>query len=115
MSQQEQIWTCTVGGVAGQLPLGADSPMRDAVQAAFQRITGNCPEFTFSGWGAKLTEPQRAVVENRMCNEEHHRDWLVKNAAHDLLAALHNMLEDGDKIDREQALRAIAKATGSAA
>jgi len=34
-------------------------------------------------------------------------------AAPDLLAALHNMLEDGDKTDREQALAAIAKATGS--
>lgn len=32
-------------------------------------------------------------------------------AAPDLLAALYNMLEDGDKTDREQALAAIAKAT----
>lgn len=30
----------------------------------------------------------------------------------DLLAALFNMLEDGDKTDREQALTAIYKATG---
>jgi hypothetical protein len=34
-------------------------------------------------------------------------------AAPDLLAALHNMLEDGDSTDRAQAIRAIAKATGA--
>lgn len=33
-------------------------------------------------------------------------------AAPDLLLALHNMLEDGDKTDRQQALAAIEKATG---
>lgn len=33
-------------------------------------------------------------------------------AAPDLLLALHNMLEDGDKTDRQQAIAAIAKATG---
>ena len=33
-------------------------------------------------------------------------------AAPDLLEALHNMLEDGDETDRQQALAAIEKATG---
>lgn len=33
-------------------------------------------------------------------------------AAPELLAALHNMLEDGDETDRKQALEAIKKAEG---
>lgn len=39
--------------------------MRDAIQAAYAWRFGVEPEFIFSGWGAELTEPERAVVENR--------------------------------------------------
>jgi hypothetical protein len=40
--------------------------MRQAVETAYYAITGDEPKFVFSGWGAKLTEPERAVVEDRM-------------------------------------------------
>lgn len=62
-----KIWYCKIGEVAS-LPLmdGADWPMREAVSRVYQEITGEKPIFCFSGWGAELTEPERAVVENRL-------------------------------------------------
>ena len=62
----ENIWYCKIGGEVGELPMGADSPMRRAIAQAFHDLTGRWPEFTFSGWGQKLTESERAVVENRI-------------------------------------------------
>jgi hypothetical protein len=59
------VWECKIGGPAVDLPSGADGPMRDAVGAAFQQLTGSRAEFIFSGWGASLTEGELAVVENR--------------------------------------------------
>lgn len=61
------IWQCKVGEAsAASIPQGADAPMRDAVQRAFRRVTGEDAEFVFSGWSAELTEGERAVVEDRM-------------------------------------------------
>lgn len=63
----ENIWFCKIGGDVGDgLPMGADGPMRDAIEEAFEKLTGKRPQFTFSGWGQELTEGERAVVENRM-------------------------------------------------
>jgi hypothetical protein len=62
----ERIWFCKIGGEVGDLPSGADWPMRQAIQEVFIRITGADPKFCFSGWGGELTEPERAVVENRL-------------------------------------------------
>lgn len=62
----ERIWTCKIGGKVNGLPKGADGPMRRAVQECFARMTGYEAEFCFSGWGGELTEPERAVVENRL-------------------------------------------------
>ncbi len=59
-----KIWTCKIGS-AQALPPGADVPMRIAIQEAFRRLTGDYPEFTFSGWGGELTEEELAVVEDR--------------------------------------------------
>lgn len=61
----ERIWSCKIGGDAGELPDGCDRPMREAIAKAYQAITGREPEFIFSGWAAQLTESERAVVENR--------------------------------------------------
>jgi len=61
----ERIWKCKIGGEVGDLPAGADGPMRRAVQIAFETLTGVEASFTFSGWGATLTEVERAVHENR--------------------------------------------------
>jgi hypothetical protein len=65
----ERVWKCKIGGPVNWLPDGADFPMRQAIREAFTRITGREAEFLFSGWGAKLTEAQRAVVENREPSE----------------------------------------------
>jgi hypothetical protein len=60
----EKIWTCTIGGIdKSALSQGSDLPMRAAVQQAFHDLTGQWPEFTFSGWGGSLTEGEREVVE----------------------------------------------------
>ena len=61
-----KIWKCKIGECdVALLPDGADAPMRAAVRRAYKEITGQEPTFLFSGWGAELTEPERAVVENR--------------------------------------------------
>lgn len=59
------IWTCKIG-TASELPPGADMPMRDAVARAYRELTGRDPEFIFSGWGASLSESERAVVDDRL-------------------------------------------------
>ena len=64
----EKIWKCKIGGKVGDMPAGADGPMRRAVQTAFETLTGVEASFTFSGWGATLTEGERAVHENRAPN-----------------------------------------------
>jgi len=64
----ERIWKCKIGGEVGDLPAGADGPMRRAVQTAFETLTGVEASFTFSGWGATLTEGERAAHENREPN-----------------------------------------------
>lgn len=66
------IWTCKIGETDAELPPGSDSPMRHAVEAAYEALTGQESEFLFSGWGGELTEGERAVVEDRL--PEHHRD-----------------------------------------
>ena len=58
-----KVLSCKIGEIeAESLPNGADSPMRLAVAEAYQRLTGEEPRFLFSGWGAKLTAGERAVV-----------------------------------------------------
>lgn len=59
------IWFCKIGEHS-PLQRGADSPMRDAVAAEYKKLTGQEPAFIFSGWSGELTEPERAVVENRL-------------------------------------------------
>lgn len=60
-----KIWSCKIGET-DVLPQGADHLMRNAVASAYYELTHKKPEFIFSGWGAELTEPERAVVENRL-------------------------------------------------
>lgn len=113
----ECIWTCKVGGPANHLPHGADSPMRKAVQDVFAQLTGRGATFCFSGWGGQLTEPERAVVENRLPSPEFAADCRLRDAAPELLEALKHALRWHDQLspdDREKMRAAIAKATGSA-
>lgn len=67
------IWFCKIGETGKprsewSVHPGADSPMREAVARAYKEITGEEPDFIFSGWGGTLTEPERAVVEDRLPN-----------------------------------------------
>ena len=43
--------------------------MRQAVEKAYEELTGEKPVFNFSGWGAELDEAERAVVEDRLPRE----------------------------------------------
>jgi hypothetical protein len=60
----ERVWTCKIGGVVGDMPNGADLPMRKAVFEAFEKMYGARAEFCFSGWGGTLAAAERAVVNN---------------------------------------------------
>ena len=64
-----KIWQCKIGEVEGTTA-PSDPFMRAAVEQAYVELTGTQPKFTFSGWGATLTEGERAVVENRLPVEE---------------------------------------------
>ena len=58
-------WECKIGiapGTSVSLPGGSDFPMRVAVEKAFTQITGLEAEYCFSGWGAELTEGEKALV-----------------------------------------------------
>ena len=59
----ENIWECKIGGKVSFMPRGADAPMREAIAKAFREVTGEEPEFIFSGWGAELTEGEKLVLE----------------------------------------------------
>lgn len=76
----EHIWFCKIGGEVGDLPSSADGPMREAITRAYRKITGSEPGFLFSGWGGTLTEPQRAVVEDRPPSAEYEAAWHARHA-----------------------------------
>ena len=90
----ENIWSCKVGGICHELPNGANLPMRLAIVKAFRAVTGVEAGFCFSGWAAELTEPERAVVENRLPSKEHETAWKANAAApeYDRLRNSHDAL-----------------------
>lgn len=60
---EERVWRCKIGGVTpNELPGGSDLPMRQAVEEAFLKITGVEAQFLFSGWGARVSALERAVI-----------------------------------------------------
>lgn len=62
----KKMWYCKIGEVDNQALSGSpDGAMRSAVAEAYRRITYQEPTFLLSGWGAELTESERAVVEDR--------------------------------------------------
>ena len=60
------IWSCKIGEVEHKLPSGSGGPLRQAVAEAYRKLTGQEPDFNFSGWGAALTESERAAVGGPM-------------------------------------------------
>jgi hypothetical protein len=85
----EAVWSCKIGGSFphGALPPGSDEKMRQAVQEAYERLTGQSDGYLFSGWGGELDESERAVVEDREPVYERTTYALLKSAA-DLIEAL---------------------------
>jgi len=82
------VWYCKIGDIPRHLlPPGSDCPMRDAVEAAFQRLTHRESDYIFSGWAATLTEGELAVVENREPVYEK-TDWATLTEAADLIERL---------------------------
>jgi hypothetical protein len=82
------IWGCKIGVIGARpLPMGCDAPMRNAVRAAFRDVVGEDAEFTFSGWSETLTEPEMAVVENRLPDPAHYAAERLRAAAPGLLEA----------------------------
>jgi hypothetical protein len=58
-----KIWRCKIGEVDETLLSDeADFPMRKAIKEVYERLTGQEPNFIFSGWGAELTESERVVA-----------------------------------------------------
>lgn len=110
------IWGCKIGLFGARpLPVGCDAPMRRAVKAAFRNVVGEDAEFTFSGWSAELTEPELAVVENRLPDPAHYAEGRLRDAAPDLLSSLIEVVAIADRktdaFDRARA--AILKATST--
>ena len=59
---EAEYWVCVIGATNSKnLKDGADSPMRKAVQQAFEEVTGHEHEDCWSGWGS---EKERVDVIN---------------------------------------------------
>lgn len=55
-----KIWDCKIGeALEGDLEVGADFPMRQAIKAAYIKLVGREPDFLFSGWAGELTDSER--------------------------------------------------------
>lgn len=80
------IWSCKVGGEIEAIPESGDNEMRTAVGDQFRELTGTHPEFIFSGFGAHLTEPELAVVENREPTHAHEIEWGDWKATAEMMA-----------------------------
>lgn len=71
-----KIWSCKIGEIdPDKLPHPGDPPMRAAVERAYRELTGEEATFVFSGWGAELTEPERAVLEDRIPSDVYEQGW----------------------------------------
>ena len=64
MPNEKAIWFCKIGEIDREkLPRLADGPLRDVIEKEYFRITGEWPEFTFSGWLPGLTEQEKFVAD----------------------------------------------------
>jgi hypothetical protein len=59
--QEKNYWVCIIGATDRKnLKSGADSPMRNAVEQAFEKTTGEEHKICWSGWGS--TQPKIDVL-----------------------------------------------------
>ena len=59
---KELLWSCRIGA-ASSIPPYADQPMRDAIRKAYTELTGEEPDFIYSGWGEPLTEEEKTKIK----------------------------------------------------
>jgi hypothetical protein len=67
--REKRTWMCRIGETRN-VKHGADLPMREIVSAGYFALTGEEPDFIFSGWGDELPEEYRAVHEDREPDHE---------------------------------------------
>ncbi len=60
-----KIWQCKIGEIElSKIPEIRNSPMRQAVDRAYQQLTGESPKFLFSDWKGQLSANQWQIVED---------------------------------------------------
>jgi hypothetical protein len=63
--KQKKIWTCKIGEIEeDKLPPGSDLPMRKAIEDEYLSLTGEYPDFIFSGWGGELDKYERMFIDD---------------------------------------------------
>jgi len=76
-----KIWTCKIGEVEEvDVPDGGDSPMRQAVEAAYLKLTGKISKFAFTGWDGELNEIEREVIDHSQPKVNGPTDDLLETA-----------------------------------
>lgn len=74
----KKIWECKVGEVDKEkLPFGSDLPMRNAVEECYYSLTGEYPQFNFSGWAGELDDIERSIVSGEELTEEQVKDSMT--------------------------------------
>ena len=61
--ERKQYWYCIIGPVSGNvmLPWGADAPLRDAVQKAFETLIGSDALLCYSSWAINEAMKERML------------------------------------------------------
>lgn len=64
-AQAGPIWYCKIGEARPPETMeAADLPMREAVKTIFKAVTGEEPEYCFSGWYGELTEEEQLAIDS---------------------------------------------------
>ena len=106
-----RYWMCIIGPVEKEkLPSGADAPLRNAVENAFEKMLGRRDDMCQSGWG--LTQKRMLEVQEVWNKEETHQ---MQNDEHNQLlnntAARHAATAPGTTKEEHQPIRdAVAAA-----
>lgn len=63
MNKKQEFWSCVIGPAKREdLPAGADWPLRQAVQEAFELTAGHSHEICMSGWGSDSVTAAQAAA-----------------------------------------------------
>lgn len=73
----KNVWECKIGyALDKELPKGADAPLRNAVENAFEKMTGDEADFVTSGWGAILAPGEEHEINTGEVSLAHQDAWL---------------------------------------